>query len=493
METVRIQADIAIVAAGPSGLAAAITAAERGYRAVVFEKSSTPGGTANMGMGPFGVESRIQKASMINLTKEEAFRIHMEYAHWNVDAHIVHDYFWKSGSTIDWLEDMGVVFAGATRYYPNAYQTWHVVQPADGSVPGPRAAGTMIKVMYARAEELGVEFHFDAPVQRLLRDENGVYGYEALGKDGTSYQVEADAVLVATGGFGDNPEMIAGLCGYTYGADMFNFRIPGVNGDGLRMMWDVGAMRTRPEMEKILSFGPVPAADLPTRLFVQPTALIVNRSGERVFDETCIDNTSVAANVVAAQQDRCVYSVIDNRLVEHYRSKGVDYPNGVRRDDPTVDFEASFARMEQEHPECVFSAASIEELAEKTGVRATELAETFRVYNDSCRGNYDDLYGKHKRYLRPLDEGERLYCIKLFPGAYGSLGGVKVNYRYQVLDENYEPIEGLYASGSDVNSLYGDTYLFLLPGNTMGFALNSGRIAAEHMTDFLAKLDATGE
>ena len=485
----QIQADIAIAAAGPSGLAAAITAAEHGYQVVVFEKNSTPGGTANMGIGPFGVESRIQKASMINLTKEDAFRIHMEYAHWNVDAHIVRDYFWKSGSTIDWLEDMGVVFEGATRYYPNAYQTWHVVKPADGSVPGPRAAGTMIKVMFARAQELGVDFYFDAPVQKLLRDETGVYGYEALGKDGTEYHVEADAVLVATGGFGDNPEMISQYCGFTYGKDMFNFRIPGVEGDGIRMMWDVGAMHTRPEMEKILSFGDVAAANPPTKLFTQPAALIVNRSGDRVFDETCIDNASVAANVVSAQQDRCVYSIIDNQLVTYYRKNGVDYPSGVRREDPTVDFEALFAKLEQAYPNNVFSAASIEELAGKTGIKAAQLTETFQSYNDSCRSNYDDLFGKHKRYLHPLD-GETLYCIKIFPGAYGSLGGVKVNYRYEVLDAQYEPIVGLYASGTDVNSLYGDTYLFLLPGNTMGFAINSGRIAAENMAAFLERLDA---
>ena len=87
---------------------------------------------------------------MISLTKEEAFKRFMDYVHWQSDPHLVHDYFWNSGPTIDWLEDMGVVFAGAMRNFPASEQTWHVVQPDDGSRPGARAAGTMNKIKSVR-------------------------------------------------------------------------------------------------------------------------------------------------------------------------------------------------------------------------------------------------------------------------------------------------------------------------------------------------------
>ena len=70
----KITADVGIVAAGPSGLAAAISAAESGAKVVLFEKSNITGGVANMGMGPFAVESKLQKATMVSLTREEAFR-----------------------------------------------------------------------------------------------------------------------------------------------------------------------------------------------------------------------------------------------------------------------------------------------------------------------------------------------------------------------------------------------------------------------------------
>ena len=72
---------LAIVGAGPTGLAAAITAAEEEIEVAIFEKSAVAGGTANMGMGPFGVESRLQKEHLIGITKEEAFRIMVDSTH----------------------------------------------------------------------------------------------------------------------------------------------------------------------------------------------------------------------------------------------------------------------------------------------------------------------------------------------------------------------------------------------------------------------------
>ena len=134
----QVNTDVVIIAGGPAGLAAAITAGERGLKSVILEKSSTTGGAANMGMGPFGVESRVQERAMISLTKEEVFRRFMDYVHWQADANLIHDYIWKSGDTINWLEDMGVRFAGAQKNFPDSEATWHVVQPADGSRPGAR-------------------------------------------------------------------------------------------------------------------------------------------------------------------------------------------------------------------------------------------------------------------------------------------------------------------------------------------------------------------
>ena len=97
----KMEADVIVVAAGLSGLAAACASAEGGAKTLVFEKSNTTGGAANMGMGPLGIGSRIQRSSMVSLTPGEAFRKHMFFTHYNVDARLVRDYYFKSGDTID--------------------------------------------------------------------------------------------------------------------------------------------------------------------------------------------------------------------------------------------------------------------------------------------------------------------------------------------------------------------------------------------------------
>ena len=143
-----LKTDVIVVAAGLSGLAASIAAAENGAGVIAFEKSNTTGGAANMGMGPLGVGSKIQREHMVSITPGEAFRKHMYYTHYRVDARMVRDYYFKSGDTIDWLCVMGVEFLGVqrafsapetTRPYSDGEFTWHVVKPEGGGLPGPDA------------------------------------------------------------------------------------------------------------------------------------------------------------------------------------------------------------------------------------------------------------------------------------------------------------------------------------------------------------------
>ena len=95
----KIVADVAVVGLGPAGLAACVSAAEEDLKVVGFEKEAVCGGAANMGGGPFGVESRVQKELMSSFTKEDVFKEFMDYVHWNCDARLVRDYFWQSGDT----------------------------------------------------------------------------------------------------------------------------------------------------------------------------------------------------------------------------------------------------------------------------------------------------------------------------------------------------------------------------------------------------------
>lgn len=109
----QYETDVVVVAGGPSGLSAAVQAAESGARVIVCEKAAAVGGAANMGMGPLGIGTRYQRQQMNDITVEKAFNMFMEYTHYNVDARLIKRYFAQSAETIEWLEEKGVEFEGA--------------------------------------------------------------------------------------------------------------------------------------------------------------------------------------------------------------------------------------------------------------------------------------------------------------------------------------------------------------------------------------------
>ena len=108
---------------------------------------------------------------------------------------------------------------------------------------------------------------------------------------------------------------------------------------------------------------------------------------------------------------------------------------------------------------------------------------TVEEYNDYCE-SVDEEFFKDKKYLRPLIKAP-FYCAKVRPGGYGTVGGVKINENCEAISEDFEPVPGLYCAGTDACNIYDDSYMFLLPGNSMGFAVNSGRIAGMSAAEYV--------
>jgi fumarate reductase flavoprotein subunit len=235
---------------GTAGLSAAISAAERGAGVIVFEKASTTGGAGNMAFGPFAVESRLQRLKQIAFTKEEAFKVHMDYTHWRVDARLVKAFIDKSADTIGWLEKMGVEFWDVSCHNPGFPFTWHIIKGVAGGVEQPGLGANMIKAMTDRAKELGVKLYLRTPVERIIKEGGRVVAVVAEGDSGQEIRANTKAAIIATGGFGDNPKMITKYTGYEWGLDLFSTRIPGLTGDGIRMAWKVGSS-TQPYREPI--------------------------------------------------------------------------------------------------------------------------------------------------------------------------------------------------------------------------------------------------
>ena len=494
----QLETDIAIVGAGTAGLAAAIAAAEKGAKVTVFEKASTTGGTGNMGMGPLGVESRLQRMKNVTLTQEEAFRIFMDFTHWRVDAALVSAYINKSGNTIEWLEGMGVKFADVISYFRGSNTTHHLVKPAIGT-PGPMATASMMKCMTDRARELGVQIRTQTSAKKIRKEKGIIVGVIAEDRDGETMQAKAKAVIIATGGFGDNTEMIKKYTPYEWGKNIFSMRIPGVLGEGIRMAWEVGAGEEGMNMELIYELvgmreGSMDAAGMAMMMqimaanyaFQQPN-LIVNLLGERFMNEEIAGAWTFTANALARQKNGYGFSIFDEATKNRFVNVSLDFGTFPVSFDKLENLDAVLKQILDKGSDTIFKADSLDELAGRTGINADSLKKTVAEYNKSCETGRDKIFHKSLKYLRPVRQPP-FYAGKIAPSGYGSLGGIKINHKTEVVTKDFEVIPGLYAAGTDACSIYADSYVFVLPGNTMGFALNSGRIAGENAAEYVKSL-----
>ena len=500
----NMEADVIIIGGGMSGLSAAVAAAQKDASVIVFEKGGTVGGAANMGMGFFAVESKYQKAQLIGHTVDELFREFMTYTHWRVNARLVKKIFEQSASTIEWIEDMGVEFLGAFKYFENSYQTWHIVKTPGSNKPAERAASIMVKAMKDTADELGVDFQFYTSVKEIITGDKGqVLGVKAVDQNGEEIHAEASAIIVATGGFGDNPEMIKERIGFTWGKDLFSFRIPGLKGDGIKMVESIGGY-IEPSMMEVTYTTPGVTNLFKTisETMRQPN-LMVNIDGKRFIDESIMNNTTFTGNAISVQPQRKAFTIITDSILDEYRAQGhLDYitiHHNIQNvdhweeqvkayfsgDKSAADEGLSFLEEETNKvPNQFFMADSLEELCEQTSINYKNLRKTIDEYN-SMAVRYDRQFNKHPKFMRELKDGGKWYAAAHYVCGYGTLAGIKTDDDLRVLDKNWKPIPGLFGCGTDVCSIFGDSYNFTMPGSTMGFAINSGRLAGMNSVDYI--------
>ena len=228
-----LEADLVIIGGGGSGLTAAVAAAEEGIKnVIILEKRRVLGGNAMRACGIFACESPIQKLEMVIADKDELFKTFIIWAHWSrVDPMIVRAYLNKSGDTISWLQKKGIDFMLAA-LYPNSLRVGHV--PSEGG------GAQLIKVLADNCQNLGVQILPRTSAKKILLGANGnVTGVMAVKEDGEEFHIVSKSVIITTGGFGGNKELLKKYCpAYYEGMHLHGFAH---NGDGLLMAEEIGA------------------------------------------------------------------------------------------------------------------------------------------------------------------------------------------------------------------------------------------------------------
>lgn len=479
-EDLQIKADVVVIGCGGAGLPAALTAHEKGRSVLVLEKRGIVGGNALMAEGFFAAESPAQKRLLINAKKDDLYKTALNYAHYKIDPRILRAFVDKSGDTVEWIEAKGIKFNYIAPFYPNQVPlVWHIVEGH---------GATLMKIFENECKKKEIPILRRTRAKKILVDGQGrISGVMAEGEKG-EIEIKSKSVILATGGFGSNRELLKKYCPQ-YLDVLADSGAPGMEGDGLIMATELGAETDG--LGNLIMVGPVP---FPKNWAVEgvagePYVIWVNKKGERFIDESVTFNVFEAINAILRQKDGICYAVLDSRMKDLIAERGLIRGCGeifVARGEKMEDLDLDFKKQVDKGG--AFISESLDEISEWIGAPRDELAKTVDEYNRCCDTRYDEIFLKDPQYLQPLSTPP-FYGIRFSGALLGSSGGIKINHKMEVLDKDYNPIPGLYAAGADTGGWESDTYCAVLSGSAFGFAMNSGRIAAESASEYIGLKD----
>lgn len=309
-------------------------------------------------------------------------------------------------------------------------------------------------------------------------------------EDEKDKRVTAKVVIIASGGYANNKEWVKKYSGFDLGVNLFPRGNIDKMGDGIRMAWEVGAAEDGLGVHELVRSGPMGpefGSVGQINMFTNQPDLWVNPRGERFCDESIAFYDTSHGNANARYKEGYTYTIFDDSIIQRLMQQGLDKNAGMDNLPGTkpVGLDKELRAYLEKGTTEIFEADSVEELAKKLKINPAVLKATIDEYNRFCEKGHDDLFAKDPKYLRPL-KGPRFYAIRARTATLGTLGGLKINDKMEVLDKKDEAIPGLYAGGYDAFGMWGDSYpINIASGASSAFALNSGRIAAKNALRYI--------
>ena len=497
-EDSTVDADVVVVGAGGAGMTAAITAAAEGKSVVILESQSMVGGnsvraTGGMNAGKTvyqdenefgesaGVEKTLKTAAEKYADNETitalAKTVSEQWAAYQAnptgyfdsvelmeldtmiggkginDPELVETLCANSADAIDWLDEHGITLHNVSSFGGASVKRIHRPVNAEGKTVS--VGSYMIPLLEENCEKAGVKMMLDTTATEILTDANGAaVGVKATGASGETVTVNAKAVVLATGGFGANLDMVV-----KYKPELKGFmttNAPGIQGQGIEMAQAIGAATV--DMDQIQIHPTVEAntAALITEGLRGDGAILINEEGQRFIDEVGTRDVVSAAEI--AQTGSYSWLVVDQAMadassvIQGYIKKGY-----------TV------------------TGATYEELGKAMGVDATAFAETMEKWNGYVEAKNDPDFGRTS-FANPLNTAP-YYAVKVTAGVHHTMGGLKINANTEVLNEKGEVIPGLFAAGEVTGGVHGANRL---GGNAVADFTVFGRIAGAAASDYAA-------
>ncbi len=442
------ESDVVIIGGGTAGLPASIKVAEAGFKATVLETRKMLGGSFRMVWGSFNTAgSEEQKERGIKDTPKILYKDMVTVG--GVDPEIAQTYADYQLEAYQMLREEGIRFPGVI-HLPG-----HSKARGLGSLSIGNIGVKMVNALENRAKRKGVEILTEHRATRLIMnyDIGRVAGVivEVGGK--IKYFKARKAVIIASGGFGRNKELVA-----EFAPDMVNcvpVMPPSHMGDGLKMALAIGAA-TKDIGKAVAPAWPVDAVTHSNALrALNFGGIMVNNEGERFADESYPDSFYGPMTGAGMLQSGGFYWVIySQKTVEDLYKAGEAYGKGGGKD-----FSLALDRCKQ------IKADSIDELAKATGIDAKGLKKTIDKYNsDIQKVGHDTVFGRKVQKggiptpIFKIDKGP-FYAVKCVTSTTSMKGGIKINGKCQVIDPYGDVIPGLYAAGEVAGGLCTKTYL----------------------------------
>lgn len=476
--------DIVVAGSGPSGSSAAVEAAQAGLSVLLVDKAETVGGCGVFTEGLLGLQTEEAKAQGIDITPDEVFKAEAKFSNYRANLPILRNLVDSSKETADWLKSLGVKYDGLFSMGDGKPVMQAYTGGGDAVING---------ALIPAATKLGVEILTSTALVGLsTADDGSVNGVTIRNeRTGETQTVSTRSVVVGTGGYVNNEEMLREYTSY----DIDRF-VPlnhgNATGDGTRLMWSVGARKYQVGTMMVYS-GFLKDPDQPTFAMMnqmqnaagQQPLLWVNERAQRFVNEDVAFNLSLAGNANLAQGK--VFSILSQANIDRLITQGnfvgmaLNIKEGTKLDQLQNLIDTA---VEQKKP-YIFKADSIAELARVMGVAVQELEETVARYNRYAEVGRDEEYHKDPQYLLKV-EGGPFYGFALSTSAFATMGGVEVTPKNEVVGEDRNPIGGLYATGNESSGMVvGDTYGYEHSGLAVLYSYYSGRNAAKNATEYL--------
>ena len=497
-EDSTVDADVVVVGAGGAGMTAAITAAAEGKSVVILESQSMVGGnsvraTGGMNAGKTvyqdenefgesaGVEKTLKTAAEKYADNETitalAKTVSEQWAAYQAnptgyfdsvelmeldtmiggkginDPELVETLCANSADAIDWLDEHGITLHNVSSFGGASVKRIHRPVNAEGKTVS--VGSYMIPLLEENCKKAGVQILLNTTANEILTDANGAAaGIKATGSTGETVTVNAKAVVLTTGGFGANLDMVV-----EYKPELKGFmttNAAGAQGQGIEMATAIGAGTV--DMDQIQIHPTVEAntAALITEGLRGDGAVLINAEGKRFIDEVGTRDVVSAAEI--AQTGSYSWLVVDQAMVD-----ASSVIQGYIKKGYTVTGE------------------TYEELGKAMGVDEAAFAETMKTWNGYVEAKNDPDFGRTS-FANPLDTAP-YYAIKVTAGVHHTMGGLTINTNTEVLKEDGTVIPGLFAAGEVTGGVHGANRL---GGNAVADFTVFGRIAGKAASDYAA-------